>query len=126
MFLGSNLVASTPGSSRCAARFENYSGLHMATISNMTNNTVYLWMPCLQIDAEACGQDREELMARLGRAKIQRRVRELNRRQQPYRDCGRMPTEGAERLHAITLNIPCSLGLTGPDQARLVGELRGK
>ena len=83
-----------------------------------------LWMPCLQIDAQAYGEDREQLMARLGRAKIQARpVWELNHRQRPYRDCGRMPTERAERLHAITLNIPCSVGLAGPDQARVVAEL---
>jgi aminotransferase in exopolysaccharide biosynthesis len=84
-----------------------------------------LWMPCLQIDAQAYGEDREALMARLGRARIQARpVWELNHRQRPYVDCGRMPTERAERLHEITLNIPCSVGLTDPDQARVVSELR--
>jgi len=51
-------------------------------------------------------------------------VKELNHRQRPYRDCGRMPVERAERLHAITLNLPCSVGLTGPDQARVVTEPR--
>ena len=49
---------------------------------------------------------------------------ELNHRQKPYRECGRMPTERAERLHEITLNVPCSVGLTGEQQARVVDELR--
>ncbi len=84
-----------------------------------------LWMPCLQIDADSFGEDREELMQRLGRAKIQARpVWELNHRQRPYRECGRMPTSRAERLHATTLNLPCSVGLRGEDQARVVEELR--
>lgn len=84
-----------------------------------------LWMPCLQIDAQVYGEDREELMKRLGEAKIQARpVWELSHRQRPYRDCLRMPQERAESMHAITLNIPCSVGLTAEQQARVIEELR--
>ncbi|MGZ3656842.1 MAG: LegC family aminotransferase [Bdellovibrionota bacterium] len=98
-------------------------GLRMGSLPEYAENN--LWMPCLQIDAEEYGEDREELMQRLGAAKIQARpVWELNHRQRPYREFGRMPTERAERLHRITLNIPCSVGLSGEDQARVVEELR--
>lgn len=98
-------------------------GLKVASPPDYAENNV--WMPCLQIDAETYGEDREALMARLGAAKIQARpVWELNHRQMPYRACGRMPTARAERLHQITLNIPCSVGMTGEQQARVVEELR--
>jgi perosamine synthetase len=98
-------------------------GLRIAELPDYAENNV--WMPCLQIDEELYGEDREELMARLASLKIQARpVWELNHRQKPYRACGRMPTDRAERLHRITLNIPCSVGLRGEDQARVVEALR--
>jgi perosamine synthetase len=98
-------------------------GLRVAALPDYAENNV--WMPALQIDAAAYGEDREELMQRLGQAKIQARpVWELNHRQKPFRECGRMPTDRAERLHQITLNIPCSVGLSGEDQARVTDELR--
>ncbi len=83
------------------------------------------WMPCLQINAEIYGEDREELMSRLARARIQARpVWELNHRQRPYRTCEHLPVERAERLHEVTLNIPCSVGLTPNQQQRVIAELR--
>lgn len=99
------------------------SGLRVAPLPDYAENNV--WMPALQVDTAAYGEDREELMQRLARARIQARpVWELNHRQKPYRDCARMPTEKAEHLHSITLNVPCSVGMTGEQQARVVEELR--
>jgi len=82
-------------------------------------------MPCLQIEKEKYGEDREKLMLRLGNAKIQARpVWELNHRQKPFLNCERGTLEEAERLHEITLNIPCSVGLTKEQQDRVIRELR--
>lgn len=98
-------------------------GLRVAAAPAYSDNNY--WMPCLQIDARKYGEDREQLMARLGKAKIQARpVWELSHRQKPYAACERLPTPNAERLHEITLNIPCSVGLTEAQQARVIEELK--
>ncbi len=83
------------------------------------------WMPCLQIDGEKYGEDREQLMARLASEKIQARpVWELSHRQRPYSHCERLPTPVAEKLHEVSLNIPCSVGITSEQQGRVIGALR--
>ncbi len=106
-----------------ADRLSGCRGLRLASPPDFAENN--LWMPCLQINAEVYGEDREELMKRLGETKIQARpVWELNHRQRPYRDCYRVSLERAENLHAITLNIPCSVGLTPAQQDRVIEELR--
>jgi perosamine synthetase len=98
-------------------------GLHVAAPPEFSDSNY--WMPCLQIDKAKYGEDREQLMARLAKAKIQARpVWELSHRQRPYEDNERGTTEEAERLHAITLNIPCSVGLTDEQQGRVIEELR--
>ncbi len=84
-----------------------------------------LWMPCLQVNKKEYGEDWEALMLRLGKAKIQARpVWELSHRQKPYVNCERGTLDEADRLHAITLNIPCSVGLTKAHQQRVIEEIR--
>jgi perosamine synthetase len=98
-------------------------GLTVATTPAFSENNY--WMPCLQIDKEKYGEDREQLMARLGKARIQARpVWELSHRQKPYSSCERGKLSTAERLHEITLNIPCSVGLTDAQQNRVIEEIR--
>lgn len=98
-------------------------GLRIAPTPAYAENNC--WMPCLQIDKAIYGEDREQLMARLAKAKIQARpVWELSHRQKPYAHCEKVPTPNAEHLHEITLNIPCSVGLTEAQQSRVIEELK--
>lgn len=98
-------------------------GLFIAPAPEFAENNH--WMPCLQVNKGEYGEDREELMRRLGEAKIQARpVWELNHRQKPFANCGRGDLDGAEKLHALTLNLPCSVGLSSSQQDRVIKELR--
>jgi perosamine synthetase len=98
-------------------------GLRIASTPAYAENNH--WMPCMQVEAAEYGEDWEALMARLGKAKIQARpVWELSHRQKPYSDCERLSLGNAERLHSVTLNIPCSVGITQEQQSRVIKELR--
>jgi len=102
---------------------DGVAGLKMGHLPPYASNNG--WMPPLQIDSKRYGEDPDQLMTRLAKAKIQcRPVWELNHRQQPYLDCQRLPTMRAEYLHAISLSIPCSVGLTPAQQDRVITELR--
>jgi dTDP-4-amino-4,6-dideoxygalactose transaminase len=102
---------------------QGVAGLNLGAVPDYAENNH--WMPCLQIDRKAYGEDREALMRRLAKAKIQARpVWELNHRQRPYQSAPRAATGRAERLHTITLNIPCSVGLLPEQQQRVIAELR--
>jgi aminotransferase in exopolysaccharide biosynthesis len=70
------------------------------------------WLYALQIDKGIYGKDREKLMKTLEEKGIQTRpVWQLNHLQKPYRNCQAYKIEKAIKLHKITLNIPCSVGL---------------
>jgi perosamine synthetase len=108
---------------RYRSALEGVPGLRLAAAPVYARNN--FWMPALQIDSSKYGENREQVMQRLGKAGIQARpVWELNHRQKPYMSFGRMPTPVAERLHEITLNVPCSVGLTTQQQDRVIKELR--
>jgi perosamine synthetase len=98
-------------------------GLAIGRLPTYADNNC--WMPALQVDSAAYGEDREALMARLERASIQTRpVWMLNHRQRAFVDCERMGIVNAESLLAITLNIPCSIGMAEAQQDRVIRELR--
>lgn len=129
--IGSAQLAKLPDYlAKKAAIFEGYvkglsgvPGLRLGSTPGYASNNH--WMPCLQIHAEEFGEDREELMKRLGEARIQARpVWELNHRQKPYRACLHGALEQAEFLHKVTLNVPCSVGLSKEQQSRVIEEIR--
>ncbi|MFZ1985990.1 MAG: DegT/DnrJ/EryC1/StrS family aminotransferase [Desulfatitalea sp.] len=82
------------------------------------------WMYALRIDDKRYGKSREELMAHLAAQGIQTRpVWHLNHLQRPYLNCQQYRIEKAYRLHAMTLNIPCSVGLSEKDILYVVEKL---
>lgn len=98
-------------------------GLRMAPLPSYASNNA--WMAVLQIDAKRYGEKREQMMVRLAKSNIQSRpVWELNHRQKPFLDGEKQTTTHAEWLHAISLSIPCSVGLTAHQQERVIRELR--
>ncbi|WP_246153053.1 LegC family aminotransferase [Oryzomonas rubra] len=83
------------------------------------------WMYALQIDRTRYGKDREEVMAYLKGEGVQTRpVWHLNHLQVPYRDCQQYHIEKACRMLEITLNIPCSTGITAGEVAFVAERLR--
>ena len=77
------------------------------------------------MNAAEYGENWEKLMLRLAKAEIQTRPAwELCHRQKPYLASERMSLKKSERLHSLTLNIPCSAGLTDSQQKRVIAELR--
>ncbi len=98
-------------------------GLELADVPKGARNNH--WMDPLRIDAARYGQDREELMARLGSKGIQTRPLWLpNHLQRPFRDHQAHRIERALELHEQTLMLPCSAGLTAEQRETVVGELR--
>src|SRR5262249_39056696 len=101
------------------SRLKSIPGLHLAEPPPYARNN--LWMYALQIDRKNYGQDREQLMARLGAEGIQTRpVWYLNHLQQPFRHCQSYRIERATDLWDKTLNLPCSVGLSAADVERVV------
>jgi perosamine synthetase len=74
------------------------------------------WFYCLQIERNAFGMNRDELMDHLSRRGVQTRpIWQLNHLQEPYRDCRRYRIEKAPEMLDRTLNIPCSVDLDEND-----------
>lgn len=80
------------------------------------------WMYTVLVDALRFGMDSRALLRRLAARKIQSRPLwqpiHLNA---PYRNGRRLPV--CERLHELALSLPCSVGLTPDQQARVIEAL---
>jgi len=93
---------------------DEISGLHIAKTPEYAENNH--WMYALQIDKNAYGKDREQLMTYLTENNIQARpVWYLNHMQKPYRNCQFYQIEKANDLIDKTINIPCSVNLKEPE-----------
>ncbi|MFC2156954.1 LegC family aminotransferase [Acidobacteriota bacterium] len=98
-------------------------GLELAELPGYAYNNH--WMYALRIDRDLYGLDRDSLMDRLDQNGIQSRpLWELNSRQKPYRECFSFHIEKAKNLHEITLNIPCSVGLTMDEIEKVITVLQ--
>ncbi len=107
------------------SRIKNIPGLKLAGAPVYARNNH--WMYALQVDAERYGCSAKELMYRLAQHRIQSRpVWRLNHLQRPYRDAQCYKMENAPLLHAITLNIPCSVNLQESDIDRVTRVLQGE
>ncbi|HBL22507.1 MAG TPA: LegC family aminotransferase [Deltaproteobacteria bacterium] len=102
---------------------EDITGLCLASPPSYADNNH--WMYTLQVEASRYGRDRFQLLADLEAAQVQTRpVWMPNHLQKPYRDCQSYKVKNAVKLWDVTLNLPCSTGLT-PDQVEaVVGLLR--
>ncbi len=114
------------------AKKRNY-GLYASLIADIPGLTLAAqpafatcnaWFYALQID-ESYPCDREQLMQAFERQAIQTRpVWELNHRQKPYTSAQNYRITRALDLHRRTLNLPCSVDLTGADITRVCDVLR--
>ena len=104
--------------------FDNIAGLSLAGVPDYADNNH--WMNLLQIDKEAYGEDREELMQRLDSNGIQTRpVWALNHLQKPYRDCQNFRIERAEKLVNNSLCLPSSTSLSDDQIHKIMESLHG-
>ena len=105
--------------SQYQSAFDNIAGLTLAGVPEYADNNH--WMNLLQIDEEAYGEDREELMQRLDENGIQTRpVWGLNHLQKPYQDCQNYKIERMPRK-----SFPYDLKAT-KENIELHVEVKGK
>jgi perosamine synthetase len=82
------------------------------------------WMYALLIDAKRYGESSREVAQRLKLNSIESRPFWLPvHRQIPFRDCQAYRIEVADHLYAEGLSLPCSVGLSGEQQRRVISEL---
>lgn len=107
---------------RYRAALKNVKGLKIADVPPFARNNY--WMPCLQVNEKEYGESRDQLIERLGKEKIQARpVWYLNHQQKPFQHCQGFFLEKAPTLRTVTLNLPCSAGLSEQDQERVIKAL---
>ena len=83
------------------------------------------WMPTLKLDPKIFPMDRRALLAALQARQIQTRPlwqpAHLNK---PFRECQRLGGAVAENFHAVSLNLPCSGGITDSEIERVISAIR--
>jgi aminotransferase in exopolysaccharide biosynthesis len=83
------------------------------------------WMYAMQVDDEAYGRDRDQLIRLFQGEGIEvRPLWYLNHLQRPYKKCQAYKIERAYRMMEKTLNLPCSAGLRRADIGRVIGLLK--
>ena len=104
--------------------FDKIVGLTLAGVPEYADNNH--WMNLLQIDEEAYGEDREELMHRLDKNGIQTRpVWALNHLQKPYKDCQTFQIKKDIKLVNNSLCLPSSTNLSDESLNHLLSQLNG-
>ncbi|HEY7575490.1 MAG TPA: DegT/DnrJ/EryC1/StrS family aminotransferase, partial [Thermoanaerobaculia bacterium] len=79
------------------------------------------WMSVVRVQEEAFGISSRELLRRLEQARIQTRpLWQPIHRSPAHRGAERIGGEIAERWNRDALTLPCSVGLTESDQARVI------
>lgn len=83
------------------------------------------WLYTILVDEERSGSDRRRLMAQLGAAGIQTRPLWQPMHLSPvFRGCQVLGGAVAERLNRQALSLPCSVGLSGEAQGRVIEAIR--
>jgi len=101
---------------------KNVKGISIADEPAYARNNA--WMFGLQVDPKIYGENREELMQRLSKQKIQSRPVWLpNHMQRPFAANQCLDVQEATRLWELTLNIPNSVGITNEAVARVIREI---
>ncbi len=99
-------------------------GLTLANVPDYADNNH--WMNVLQIDNAVYGEDRDSIMQRLEKNRIQTRpVWALNHLQKPYKDCQSYKIEKAEELVNNSLCLPSSTNLSDEDLNKVIDILGG-
>lgn len=100
-------------------------GLRLAAAPEYADNN--FWMYALQVDRRRFGRSRDELMDAFIKGGIEvRPLWYLNHRQRPYRNDQSYRIEKALELYRVTLNLPCSAGLSREDIDRVIRLLKSK
>ncbi len=82
------------------------------------------WMFTVLVDSARAGVDSRAVMRRLSESGIQARpLWQPIHRSPAYADLPHVACPVADRLHAEAISLPCSVGLSGPDQARVIRTL---
>ena len=82
-------------------------------------------MILLQIDKEKYGEDREELMSRLGQSKIQTRPSWAPiHLQKPYQNCQKYKMKFVNRLVETSLCLPSSTNISDEDLNYVIAQLK--
>jgi len=83
------------------------------------------WMFTILVNREEFGMDSRNLLGRLAGEKIQSRPLWQPLHLSPaHRDCQVLGGEVSERLYRDGLSLPCSVGLSGENQERVIGLMR--
>ena len=99
-------------------------GLSIADVPNYADNNH--WMNVLQIDNAVYGEDRDSIMQRLEKNRIQTRpVWALNHLQKPYKDCQSYKIERANKLLNCSLCLPSSTNLNEGEIHKVVDTIYG-
>jgi perosamine synthetase len=85
------------------------------------------WLYTVLVDAKEYGMDSRQLQRRLAAAGIETRPLWQPLHKSPaHRGAFATDCEVADRLHRDGLSLPCSVGLTADDQARVTETIRGR
>ncbi|MBI2982165.1 MAG: LegC family aminotransferase [Deltaproteobacteria bacterium] len=83
------------------------------------------WYYTLIVDSEKFGQTNLELRRKLKEEKIESKpIWALNHRQKPYKENLAYQISNAERLYRRCLSLPCSIGLTAQEIAKVTQTIR--
>ena len=103
---------------------KNIEGLLLSKVPVYANNNH--WLNILQINNKVYNEDRESLMEKLEKNKIQSRpVWKLNHEQKPYKDCQTYKIEKASSLVKDSLCLPSSANLSNENLNKVVTVLNG-
>jgi dTDP-4-amino-4,6-dideoxygalactose transaminase len=98
-------------------------GLELADVPPYANNNC--WMCAVQIDSTRYGMDRDQLLRHCRQHGVEvRPLWHLNHLQRPYRGYDTYCIDRAQRLLDVTVNIPCSVGLTEEQRTAVIQVLR--
>ena len=103
---------------------KNIEGLLLSKVPVYANNNH--WLNILQINNKVYNEDRESLMEKLEKNKIQSRpVWKLNHEQKPYKDCQTYKIEKASSLVKHSLCLPSSANISNENLNKVVTVLNG-
>ncbi len=98
-------------------------GLQIAPVPSYADNNY--WMYALQINSKIYGHDRDEILKRFHQHQVRvRPVWHLNHLQKLYKKSQACHIENALKLVQVTLNLPCSVGLSREDIDYIIDVLK--
>jgi perosamine synthetase len=97
----------------------SFSGIHLPEEADWAVST--FWMYTFLIDQKVTGIDSRQLLRELAAKKVQARPLWQPIHRSPAHDAsGSPPCPNSDALYNRAISLPCSVGLTGSDQARVI------